>query len=258
VNPLAGQLVVVTRPAGGKDELAEELGRLGATVEAVPLLELVDPESFAPLDEALANLTRYAAVAFTSANAVKRVAERLEAPIGPPLKVVAVGPKTAEALRARGLPVDAVPADHKGQALVALLEDLLGGLAGKRILLPRAEVADEALPKGVREAGGVIDVLPVYRTVIPPEASRRLSDALARHPRAIALASPSAASHLVELLGGNTAAAKALEGVILLALGESTRERLARHGLTDEVISAPPPAANLAQALVNRLRGVGG
>src|ERR671917_18476 len=102
-RPLEGRTVVVTRARAQAAEFAAELERYGARVVACPTIEIVEPESYAPLDEALENLYGYDWLVFTSANGVEHFLRRLRAAGRDvseldELRVCAIGEATAERL----------------------------------------------------------------------------------------------------------------------------------------------------------------
>jgi uroporphyrinogen-III synthase len=120
--------VLVTRAAHQAGKLSEGLRALGAVPVEVPVLEIRPPESFEPLDAALAKLDSYDWLILTSANAVRAIVERA-AELGcslvqpPRLKVAAVGEATAAAARNLGLQITFIPESYVAESLVA-------GLAG--------------------------------------------------------------------------------------------------------------------------------
>ncbi len=254
---LAGKRVLVTRAAGQAADLARELEARGASVVIVPVLEIADPESFAPLDTALRSLASYRAVAFTSANAVERFFTRFYDVLGTcdvaalpeGTRAFAVGPKTAEALARAGIEASALAEDSRGEALARAIKDTLGDVKGVRVLLPRAAAGREELPDGLRAAGARVDAVPVYRTTIPPGAESALRAALAEKPDAITFASPSAASHAVELTG-----VRALAGIVIAAIGPTTAARVVELGLEKPVVAEKATARSLAEALSARFR----
>jgi len=77
-RPLAGRTVVITRARAQSAEFVAELERLGARVVGCPTIEIVEPESFALLDEAIENLYGYDWLIFTSVNGVDYFLRRLE------------------------------------------------------------------------------------------------------------------------------------------------------------------------------------
>jgi uroporphyrinogen III methyltransferase/synthase len=78
--------------------------------------------------------------------------------------VAAIGPATAAALEANGLRVDVVPERFVAEEVFAALRRF-GSLQGRRVLLPRADIAREALPDLLRSEGAEVDVVVAYRTV---------------------------------------------------------------------------------------------
>src|SRR5215212_8967003 len=103
-RPLTGRTVVITRARAQSAEFVAELERLGARVVGCPTIEIVEPESFAPLDEAIENLYGYDWLILTSVNGVDHFLRRLEK-LGhdrselDELRVCAIGEATALRLR---------------------------------------------------------------------------------------------------------------------------------------------------------------
>lgn len=170
-KPLHGVRVVVTRSPKQQGRLAGHLAELGAEVVPLPTIDFTGPREPARVAEAVAGLARYDWVLFTSANGVDAFLDALYAEgrdlraFGGGAKVACVGPATARRLRARGLVPDLVPTEYVAEGLLAALR--AEGIAGRQILLPRAEVARETLPDTLRAEGASVDVVPVYRTVAP-------------------------------------------------------------------------------------------
>jgi uroporphyrinogen-III synthase len=174
-GPLAGIRVVVTRARGGSVALTEALEAVGATVIEFPTIEIVDPESWEPLDTALKQCEagEYEWIVFASVNAVDKVFARLEG--NPPsafshVRVAAVGPSTAGALTGRGVEPDLVPARFTGEGLT----DALGPGFG-RLLFPRAADAPRALVDALMHLGWAVDEVTAYRNILgradAPEAA---------------------------------------------------------------------------------------
>ena len=166
--PLSGRSVIVTRTLAQAHTLVEPLEALGAEVLAFPVLETVDPEDFAPLDAAIADLAGYDWVVLTSTNGVDRFLKRFRAVKGSReailgAKFAAVGSATAEKLAKHGLPPALVPDDFRAEGLVEAFREMGAG-PGCRVLIPRAEEAREVLPDELRAMGCDVDVVYVYRT----------------------------------------------------------------------------------------------
>jgi uroporphyrinogen-III synthase len=190
---LAGKRVLVTRAV-------HQAGKLSAEPVEVPVLEIQPPASFEPLDRALRSLGSYDWLILTSANTVRALQERTKS-LGLPLtltaelKVAAVGEATAAFARDAGFAVSLVPETYVAESLVRCLE---GQVAGKKVLLARAEVARDVIPDALRAASANVDVVDAYRNAMPEAAPRLLREALARGIDAATFTSSSSATHLAE------------------------------------------------------------
>lgn len=186
-RPLAGRTIVVTRARGQAEEFSARLREAGAHVLEAPAIAFEPPRSWAAIDGALRRLTAYRFVIFTSVNGVDRFFDRLLERDGDVrdlagARLVAIGPATAAALRTRGLRVAAVPGEYRAEGVIRAMVRLAGrpGLRGARILIPRAAVARDLLPRALRGRGAQVDVAPVYRTRPAREGIRGTAAALRR------------------------------------------------------------------------------
>ncbi len=183
-RPLQGLRVAVTRPAAQAEEFLRGLRELGAEAVSHPTIRIQEPSDPEPLRRAVHSLERFDWVVFTSVNGVARFWHALEAAgaVGPwpvHLLVAAIGPATAEALRARGVAAEVVPDEYVAEAVA---EALIGvhELAGRRILLPRAAEARKVLPQRLRAAGALVEEVVAYETGPDPEGIGALRAALDR------------------------------------------------------------------------------
>ncbi|MBI5201438.1 MAG: uroporphyrinogen-III synthase, partial [Elusimicrobia bacterium] len=175
--------VIITRPRAQASSLAAAVRRLGARPVVAPAIRIASPSSWRPLDRALRSLSSYDVLVFTSVNGVeaffRRARRVLRREPALPGRVFAIGPATAGAAKRRGASVESLPDEFEGEALARHLLRKLRTPKGARLLLPRAKVARDALPRLVRRAGARIDVVEAYRT-LPDRSGRR---ALARAVR---------------------------------------------------------------------------
>src|SRR2546421_8029015 len=131
-QPLAGRTIVITRARAQAAEFASKLERLGARVVNCPTIEIVEPESYALLDQAIENLYGYDWLIFTSVNGVDFFMRRLEK-LGrdvselDELRVCAIGEATAVRLREARVHVDVVPEKFKAEGAYAAIENYVGG-----------------------------------------------------------------------------------------------------------------------------------
>lgn len=181
--PLAEKRMVVTRPQRQSASLADALRRLGAQVIEAPAIVIAPPADPRPLDEAIARIERYDWVVFTSANGVEAFFERLwetrpEASMTS-LRFAAIGPRTAESLSERGHQAEVVPSRFVAEEVFHALEKRTL-VRDQRFLLPRADIAREALPDLLRRSGALVDVVVAYRTLPATEDVRRASELVRR------------------------------------------------------------------------------
>src|SRR5258708_37620933 len=136
----------------------------------LPLVAFADPEDFAPLDAAIAQIEQFDWIIFTSAQAVRAVLNRsiaLKKPLiraGSKVQVASVGPVTAEAARQAGFPVEYIAETHTGAALA---KELGERLRGTRVFLPRSNRANPDLPPALERYGAEVTEVIAYRTLRP-------------------------------------------------------------------------------------------
>jgi uroporphyrinogen III methyltransferase/synthase len=159
-RPLFGKRVLVTRPRQQAGGLARRLEELGAEVLLLPAVEVRGPADWGPVDRAIGELSTYQWLVFTSANGVDYFLRRL-LETGRDLRALggvrlaAIGPATADALRAYHLGPDLVPDEYRSEALAAALK---GRAAGQRVLLARADRGRELLREELAAVAEVVQV----------------------------------------------------------------------------------------------------
>ena len=170
--------VVITRPRAQADSLAQAVASTGRRAVVLPLLEIAPLDDDSALRAALARLPAYALVAFVSPNAVDAAFAHLAAwPAGVPIGVVGEGSRAA-LLRHGVIPERTTihcPPDPAHSDSEHLLDSLdLAALAGKRVLIVRAESGRELMADTLRAAGALVETVAAYRRSVP-----RLDAALA-------------------------------------------------------------------------------
>lgn len=204
-KPLEGVRILVGRARHQASALSSALRELGAQVLEIPFIEIRKPRSYKPLDQALQELGSYDWMVLTSVNGVNAVwgrAEQLGLKLLQPkhLKIAAIGPATESAIIKRGFKVDVVPKQYIAESVV---KSLRSRVKGKRVLLARAKVARDVIPKELRKAGAFVDVVEAYETVIPKSGRIRLRTALKnknRRPQIITFTSSSMVKNFAVLL----------------------------------------------------------
>jgi uroporphyrinogen III methyltransferase/synthase len=204
--------VLITRPRNQADSFANALAEAGFDPVFFPVIEIRPFEENVALDRAIEKLGCYDWVVFTSVNGVDAFFERyllhrrdaknaekskinLRELSDSAVKVAAIGPKTAQSLKDRGVMPDFVPEEYLAEAILPGL----GDLRGRWVLLPRAEIARKALPEAILQAGGVAHEIAVYET-LPAEPDRNGLAVLKSGVDAVTFTSPSTVENFVEIV----------------------------------------------------------
>jgi len=180
---LFGRRIIVTRARSQASELVEKLEELGAAVLEFPTIRIEPAEDVGPLRRAIDNIQQYQWFIFTSVNGVEAFFRHLyEAKMDSRSlsgsKICSIGPATAGRLRYFGIIPDLVPQRYVSESILQSLMEA-DDLAGKRILLPRAQEVRADLPEGLRKLGAVVDEVAAYRTVADEEPTEEISQAIA-------------------------------------------------------------------------------
>jgi len=257
---LVGKRIVITRSAVQSEEIARELTARGAIPVVLPLVAFGEPEDFAPLDAAIADIERFDWMILTSAQAVRSLVKRcgdLKREIiraESKLKIACVGPVTAEAARQAGFSVEYVAEAHRGAGLA---EELGSKLAGAKVLLPRSDRANPDLPAALERHGTEVSEVIAYRTLRPSavdeENLRQIANGKAD---AVLFFSPSAVQHFADLCGGEQL--RALQNrLAITAVGPVTANALREAGVSRAVVAADTTAAAVLEALEKHFAGAG-
>jgi uroporphyrinogen III methyltransferase/synthase len=176
-RPLHGRRILITRARHQVDPFRRELVELGASVVEIPTLQIESMPMDDQVTRAISHLERTALVIFASANAVDIFFQMLlasgsDARAFHGSKLCAIGQETAQSLEAHGLRPELITSEYTAEGLAKALEGW--EMDGMRVLVPRAEVARDALPSLLANRGAEVEILPVYRAMCPPEAGDAL------------------------------------------------------------------------------------
>ena len=249
-SALASLRVAITRPASQSRELAALLRARGAEPIACPTIEIRSVGDTSELDAALLELPRYDWMAFTSANAVRAVADRLDAlsmSVTPATRMATVGGATARELERRIRKADVGPASPRA-ATAHALGDALPATSGQRVLFPRGDIASGDLAGRLRQRGVHVDDPVVYRTVRAPNADELAG--LVRDDRvdAIIFTSPSS----VRFARGLVTTVRAAErggAPTLVCIGPTTARAARDAGLEPHVVAETQSVGGIVEAL---------
>lgn len=265
-RPLFGKRVLVTRTREQASHLSALLRQQGAEPVECPTIQIEPMEDTSALDQALLRLIEYDWVVFTSVHGVRSVLERLRAAGSGPsalavTRLAAIGPATARELTEAGLGVAYQPQQYVAEAIVEGMNEV----EGKRILLPRADIAREALAIGLRAKGGLVDEVDAYRTLparAQAEPVRRML--AAGEIDAVTFTSSSTVRNFVALVGPETGSAEQdaktsevlglPDGVKIACIGPITSETARQLGLRVDIEAKEYTIPGLVEALVEAYR----
>jgi uroporphyrinogen III methyltransferase/synthase len=256
-RPLFGKRVLVTRPKDHAADFVERLEAAGAAVIEAPLVRILPPEDYVPLDEACARAGTFDWIVFSSTNAVEAFMDRLLA--GPHdlrhlagARLAVVGSATAERLARYGLKVDLIPAEFRAEALVRAIADT-GDVRGMKVLLPHADIGREVIAEELRRAGAEVTEVVAYRTVVAeperegePDIYRML---LEHRIDVVTFTSASAVRSFVQVVGAEPAA-DLLRTTVVAAIGPVTAEAARQYNIDSTVVPAQYTIPALVDAIV--------
>lgn len=294
--PLQGKRILVTRAREQAGVLSDRLRELGAIPVEFPIIQIGPPENWAPLDDALKRLcacrppihrgeflihrgtseareaeSYFTWLVFTSANGVNICFDHLNTlayntnDIGN-VRVAAIGPATAQALRHHGVKPDLVPDEYIAEGVAAaLIEDARShgeSLEGKHILIVRAAEARKVLVENLQRAGAIVEEVAAYRTrgaVINDEQGLEVLRLLQAHQLDIlTFTSSSTVRHFVQWLADCTPGA-AVSPIVLVThnpqlkiacIGPITSQTARELGLNVQIEASEFTIDGLVEAIV--------
>jgi uroporphyrinogen III methyltransferase/synthase len=241
--------VLVTRASGQAEVFAHQLQNAGLEAVIFPVIEFAPPEDPQPLAEAIRNITTYDWLIFTSSNSVRFFIDALHKEgktvsnlSG--LKICAVGPKTAEAVKMEGIAIDLIPEQYQAEGVLEAFKET--GIKGKKILFPRAKEGRELLPEGLKQMGAELNLVPVYRTVKPEGKEMQLEGILEKGIDIISFTSGSTVKNFLEILGGKR---QLIAGPRIACISDVTAKVATKYGFEVDII----PKENTTESMVEAI-----
>jgi uroporphyrinogen III methyltransferase / synthase len=259
-RPLFGRRVLVTRPRAQANDFVKRLEEQGAIPIVLPAVDVREPEDWGPVDRALRDLSGYQWVVFTSVNGVHAFVRRLRQlgrdlrALGP-VKLAAIGPVTAAALRGYQLEPDLVPDRFQSEYLA---EDLRQRVAGQRVLLARADRGRELLREQLAQVA-TVDQVAVYAQVDAVEPDAEVVDQLRSGTIDFAtLTSPNIPRALVRALDAAALAPLRDGRTRLVTISPVTSAAVRELGLPVAAEAGQATTEGVLQALITLERGEAG
>lgn len=250
-TPLKGRVVAITRPAGQAEEAGELIRAKGGVPYYIPAIEIKGLSNPEPMKrfivELIAGTVDY--VILMSTNGVKYLFNAVEA-INQTRQlhegltracVIAVGPKTAEAMREYNVRIDMVPEKYSSEGLLEALKDT--NLKGKKIRIPRTNNATPTLTNQLKAQGADVEEIHVYESGLPVDEELKTkfyTDLTNGHINAILFGSGLSAKNIFKMLtekASMTSLRQTIaQKVTIVAIGPTTAEALRELEIKVDVI----------------------
>lgn len=249
-RPLSGKTILVTRARHQASRLSKLLSECGARTIELPTISIQAIPGNEELDRAISDLGQYQWILFTSVNGVEVFFQRLyslnlDARTLGNLKVGAIGPATAGALKGRGIIPDYIPEVYTSEGIIAGLTSW--DIAGQRFLLPRVDIANNELTEGLTRLGAKVHEIATYRTVVPTEAISRARELLSSDEiNVITFTSSSTVTNLLSILNEERQAIKSAK---VACIGPKTADTATRAGLKVGIVAREHTIPGLVAAI---------
>ncbi|MDM8535318.1 uroporphyrinogen-III C-methyltransferase [Desulfobacterales bacterium HSG17] len=253
-RPLLGKRMVITRSRAQASNLVEQLEAHGTDCMVCPMINIIPPDDFSPLDTAIGNLSDYDWIIFTSVNGVDSFFERLfaaglDARVIGSVQIAVIGPATRDRLRCFGINSDILPDSYRAESVVEAFQNV--NMKGKKVLLPRARKARPVIPVELSKMEAIVDEIACYQTHTVPESKSQLITALTeKKVDLITFTSSSTVENFIEMMSGSDKQAL-LEGVILASIGPITTQTATEHGLDVQIEAEKFTIEGLVEAILD-------
>lgn len=244
-SPLQGRRVLVTRAAPQAPELVDLLRREGAVPVAIPVMRLQSLLDAAAIESLRGRIRGgdFEDLVLTSANSVRQLLGGAQLPQAG-VRAYAIGPGTQAALAQAGWVAEALPPGFIAESLAHRIAK--DGVAGRRILLPRARGARDVLPRRLEELGATVEVVELYQ--MSPDWGSQTALAVGLRSGdldCVTFTSGSSVRCFIELAGP----ARPPAVCVWAAIGPITAGEMRRHGLVPQVVADTHSIPGLVDAL---------
>jgi len=250
--PLCNRTILVTRDAPQAAAFIHKLKAAGAQALRFPTIKITGPQSWAECDRILQSVERYDWIVFSSANAARYFLDRAQNTDlrNLPLRIAAVGSRTAKVLRQYGLKTDLIPREFTAAGL--LREFGVVNMRGLKVIWPTSNLGRSELPQGLTKLGAEVTTVEVYRTLpndqLNPEPLRRQISA--GGPDVLTFFSPSAFRFFVDLLGRDIPEMIRNKHIPVAVIGPTTQRAVETAGLTADIVPTQSTEDELLRVLI--------
>ncbi|WP_418790408.1 uroporphyrinogen-III C-methyltransferase [Phosphitispora sp. TUW77] len=256
-KPLFGKRVLITRSRSQASSLAQEIELLGGEPWEFPTIEITAPDDYGPMDKAIMDIDSYDWLVLTSVNGVQGFMERMknlrkDIRNLKDIKIVAIGPKTREEIEKYGVFCEFMPDEFVAEAII----DVFRGedIKGKKILLPRADIARKVLPDTLESMGAFVDEVTAYQTVMGSGDTMQVAKMLEeKRIHILTFTSSSTVKNFVKKIGADNIP-NLIEGVMVASIGPITSAAARELGLEVTVEAEEYTIDGLVQAVLDHIK----
>ncbi len=239
----AKKVIAIMRPASYLAEsvkLANAMGFDAITAPMIDVVDIADGQFKKFLQRIMEGEADY--VVFTSANGVEftflklidhdEFVEQLNK-----IHIVAIGPKTKNALIKNGIRVSIVPESYSSEGLVEQLE----GIEGAAVEIVRSSHGSPVLVEGLRKKGAIVHETQVYEIICPRDERhvKLIEKTLKGKVDIFAFTSSMMVRNFIALaeeMGARDEIIKMMNEKIVAAIGKPTSDMLAEFGVEVKVM----------------------
>ncbi len=248
---LKGRTIAITRPRDQAEEACKMIEEKGGKPYLIPTIEIKRISDLSPIKNFIndlmegkveyvifmsANGTRYLINATESLGLRDQLIEYLAKTV-----IIAVGPRTAQELKAHQIHVDFVPAKYSSEGIIQSLQKL--DISGKSIYIPRTKAATPALKEGLRKMGAKVQEIYVYESLPPTDPDIKksfLQDLIYGEIHAIIFSSSLCVENLFQMLVGQISMEKLRDllnsRLTIIAIGPTTAKALRKMGVKVDIV----------------------
>ena len=230
--PLSGKNILLTATRSLAEKMAKRFKETGANICEMSLIAIKEIEI--EKERLLSEINDATHILFTSSNGVDIFFEQIKR-YGIDIrslynkKICVIGSGSGEALNKYGVNADFIPSKFDSKSF---LDEILPKLdKDSKVLMIRAKIGSDVLPKGLKSAGIAFSDIPVYDTIIDHRKKFELNKDMENFDYVVA-ASASGAKALVEMIEDK----KMLSGKVV-SIGPVTTKALVELGI-ENIITA--------------------
>ena len=230
--PLSGKNILLTATRTLAEKMAKRFKETGANICEMSLIAIKEIEI--EREKLLSGINDATHILFTSSNGVDIFFEQIKR-YGIDIrslynkKICVIGSGSGEALNKYGVNADFIPSKFDSKSF---LDEILPKLdKNSKVLMLRAKIGSDVLPKGLKSAGIAYSDIPVYDTLIDHRKKFELNKDMENFDYVVA-ASASGAKALVEMIEDK----KMLSGKVV-SIGPVTTKALVELGI-ENIITA--------------------